>query len=311
VARALGEFKDGRAAERLSAYLNDDESYFVAAEAALALGKTRSPIAFEAMEKALARESHNDVIRSHVFHGFCELRDMRALEVMREWTAYGRSQQARYAAIATLGRLAHESTEDKDKTTARETIEPCLEGDFRTCLSAISGLQALQDKKAIPALAKLARTTHDSRLKKRAKGAIDAIRAAQGSDKEVKGLRDDYEKLKDNYEKLKERLDKIEDLEKEGKKRRKVNTSALKKTEKMTTRVAKKRKSSKKVSGRKTKAVKKAPSKKKPTEKKKAAPKAKRKPAARKKAPVSQAKTTKRKAAPRKKTAPKRKARKK
>ncbi|MCA8910395.1 MAG: HEAT repeat domain-containing protein, partial [Planctomycetes bacterium] len=277
VARALGEFKDGRAGAQLCAYLETDRSYYVAAEAALALGKSRGPAAFDAMEKALGRESHNDVIRNHVFNGFCELRDMRALEVLREWTAYGRSQQARYAAIAALGRLAFESTEDKDKTTARETIEPCLEQDFRACLSAISGLRSLQDVKAIPALAKLARTTHDSRLKKSAKGAIDAIRAAQGANKEVKGLRDDYEKLKESYEKLKERLDKIEDLDKEGKKPKKRDTAAIKKTEKLTARVAGKRKPSKKISARKTKAVKKAPAKKKP-----AAPK--KKPAARKKA---------------------------
>lgn len=286
VARALGEFKDDRAATQLAAMLEKDASYYVAAEAALALGKSRSGVAFSAMEKALARDSHNDVIRSHVFSGFCELRDMRALEVLREWTAYGRSQQARYAAIATLGRLANDSSEDKDKTVARETIEPCLEGDFRTCLSAISGLQALQEIKAIPALAKLARTTHDSRLKKRAKGAIDAIRASKGSVKEVKELRDDYEKLKDNYEKLKERLDKIDDLAKENKTIKKRDGSANRKTAKLTTRVAKR------ASGKKTKPVKKAATAKKQAPKKKAAPK--KKPVAKKK-PAKRATGKKRK----------------
>jgi signal transduction protein with GAF and PtsI domain len=77
-------------------------------------------------------------------------------------------------------------------------------------------------------LAKLARSTHDSRIKKRANGAIEAIRAAQGAIKEVKELRDDYDKLKEDYEKLRERLDKIDDLGKEKKKS--VN---LKKTQKL------------------------------------------------------------------------------
>ncbi|MCA8935766.1 MAG: HEAT repeat domain-containing protein [Planctomycetes bacterium] len=287
VAKALGEFKEGSAAAELAKLLEKDESYYVAGEAALALGKTRNAIAFELLEKALGRESHNDAIRNHVFAAFCELRDMRALELIREWTAYGRSQQARFAAIANLGRLAHESTEDKDKTVARETIEPCLEGDFRTCLSALSGLQSLKDAKAIPAIAKLARTTHDSRLKKRAKGVIESIRSAQGSNKEVKELRDDYDKLKENYEKLKERLDKIEELEKEGKKPTKRDTQALKKTEKLTARVSKPRKpSSKKAKAAKKSASAGKPARKKATTKptkKAAAKKASKKPPAKKK----------------------------
>ena len=236
--RALGEFKDGRATATLAAKLQKDKSYYVSAEAALALAKTRGSLAYDVMVEALAQESHNDVIRAYIFNGFCELRDMRALEVLKEWTSYGKSQQARYSAIAALGRLAHESTEDKDKTETREVLEPCLEGDFRTAMAAVSGLTALKDIKALPALAKVARSSPDSRIKKRAKGAIESIRAAQGANKEVKDLRDDYDKLKEDYEKLKERLDKIEDLD--GEKKKKRNTQSVKKTSKLTTRVAKK-----------------------------------------------------------------------
>ncbi|MCA8916111.1 MAG: HEAT repeat domain-containing protein [Planctomycetes bacterium] len=258
VAKALGEFRDGRAGAELCAILEKDESYYVSAEAALALGKTRSGVAFDLMVKCLSRESHNDVIRSYIFNGFCELRDMRALEVLREWTAYGRSQQARLSAISALGRLAHESSEDSHKAQARETIEPLLEGDFRTAMSAISGLEALKEPKAMAALAKLAGTTHDSRIKKRAQGAIDSIRASQGTRKEVQELRDDYDKLKEEHDKLKERLDKLEDLDKESKKKR--PTESLKKTAKLTAKVSARtgKASSKKVAKRKPAAKKKA-----------------------------------------------------
>jgi aminopeptidase N len=228
VVKALGEFKEGRAAEHLANATKKDKSYYVSSEAAMALGKTRAGIAYDAMVGALTRESHNDVIRGGIFGGFCDLRDKRALEVLREWTAYGRPQQARLSAIVSLGKLAYEVGEEKEKTAARELIEPMLEEDFRTVMAAIGGLQALQDMKATPALAKLARSTHDSRIKKRANGAIEAIRAAQGAVKEVKELRDDYDKLKEDYEKLRERLDKIDDLGKEKKK-----TVNLKKTQKL------------------------------------------------------------------------------
>ncbi len=210
VAQALGEFKTDPAAKALAGMLAKDESYYVEAQAAASLGKTRNPLAFDALVAALTKESHNDVIRSHAFAGLCELRDMRALPVMREWTAYGRSQQARYSAIGSLGRLASESTEDKDKQAARETLEPLLEGDFRQAMAAVGGLRALKDPKALGALGKLASTTHDSRIKRNARMAIDAIRESAGAPKELKALRDDYEGLKKEYDDLKVRLDKLE-----------------------------------------------------------------------------------------------------
>lgn len=210
VAQALGEWKHEDAAAALARMLAKDASYYVEAQAAASLGKTRQNNAYDALVAALKKESHNDVIRAHVFSGLCDLRDMRALKVMTEWTQYGRSQQARYAAISSLGRLAAESTEDKDKQAARETLEPLLEGDFRQAMAAIGGLRALKDAKAVAALGKLAATTHDSRIKRNARMAMEALREAGGAPKEIKALRDDYDALKKDYDDLKNRLEKIE-----------------------------------------------------------------------------------------------------
>lgn len=217
VAAALGEWRHSSATEKLALMLNKDKSYYVAAEAAVALGKTRAVIAFDALMGALPRPSHVDVIRSSVFSAFCELKDLRALPVLHEWTEAGQSQQARYAAVAALGKLARLSTEEKDKLAARERLESLLEGEFRLVMAALSGLGALRDAASIPALAKVARTSHDSRIKKRARDTIEAIRAAQGAPKELKELRDDYDKLKDEHDKLKERVEKMESLNGHGK----------------------------------------------------------------------------------------------
>jgi aminopeptidase N len=214
--KALGEWRDGRATATLVGKLEKDPSYYVAAEAAHALGKTRGSIAYDFMVKALDRDSHVDVIRSGVFNGFCELRDKRALDVLLDWIKPGKSQQARYSAIASLGRLAHECGDEQDRARVREALEPLLEGDFRQVMAAISGLGALKESGAIGALTKCARTTHDSRIKKRAKDAIDALRKAGGTPEEVRSLRDDYTKLKDDYDKLRDRIDKLDAL-KDGK----------------------------------------------------------------------------------------------
>src|SRR5262249_13577894 len=74
VVRALGEFRgDDAAAARLVAVLESgDASYFVEAEAARSLGATRSPRAFDALAKALGKDSFLDVIRNQCFAGFGE-----------------------------------------------------------------------------------------------------------------------------------------------------------------------------------------------------------------------------------------------
>ncbi|MCC6572871.1 MAG: HEAT repeat domain-containing protein [Planctomycetes bacterium] len=218
VAISLGQWRGDKAADALLPMLYRDDSYFVETAAASSLGKTRSPKAYDALMSALGKESYNDTIRSGVFNGLCELRDMRALKTVRDWTTYGRSWQARLSAIVALGRLAHDSTEDRDKLMARETLEPLLEQDFRTTLSAIAGLQALNDLKAIPALDRCAQASLDGRIKRRAQDAAQAIREGAGAPKELKELREDYDKIKKDYDDLKNRLIKLEGDKGGGKK---------------------------------------------------------------------------------------------
>lgn len=210
VAAALGEWMGDKSANALIAMLKKDESYYVEAEAARALGRTRSGLAFDALVAALAKESHNDVIRSSVFAGFCELRDMRALEVMKEWLTYGRPWQARLSAVSSIGRLAHHHTEERAKLEVRELLEPLLEQDFRTVMNAISGLEALGDIKAVSVLEKCAAGALDGRIKRRAQNAAAAIRDSAGAPKELKALREDYDSLKKDHDDLKNRLLKLE-----------------------------------------------------------------------------------------------------
>jgi aminopeptidase N len=62
VVRALGEFREERAAEALARVIDEgDASYYIEASAAAAIGKTRTPAAFPALERSLAKDSQNDV----------------------------------------------------------------------------------------------------------------------------------------------------------------------------------------------------------------------------------------------------------
>src|SRR5690606_3719520 len=71
IARALGAFRGDAAAGAALAALVErgDPSYFVEAEACLALGRARAPGALERLLAAAERASFTDVIRQHAYRG--------------------------------------------------------------------------------------------------------------------------------------------------------------------------------------------------------------------------------------------------
>jgi len=205
VVRALGEFKDELTANALLKVLEKDESYFVEAEAALALAKTKSPKAFEALQKALEKDSFDEVIRAHVFQGFGELRDARALPLALEWSKYGKPSQVRQAAVAALGKLGEGRHEVVDYLS--DLLE---DKDLWVRLAAIDALKELKDDRAIPALQRVIDRALDGRERRRAKEAIQKLKEGKDRSDELKKLREDLERLREENRQLRDRLDKVE-----------------------------------------------------------------------------------------------------
>ena len=205
VVRALGEFKDEKAASALLKILERDESYFVEAEAALALGKTKSPKAFEALQKALEKDSFDEVIRAHVFQGFGELRDTRALPLAMEWAKYGKPSQVRQAAVIALGKLGEGKREILEHLT--ELLD---DKDLWVRLAAIDALKELKDDRAIPALERVIERALDGRERRRTKEVIQKLKEGKDRSDEMKKLREDIEKLSEENRQLRDRLDRLE-----------------------------------------------------------------------------------------------------
>ncbi len=205
VARALGEFRDEKAADTLLSLLRDDESYYVAAVAASSLGKTRSTKAYDALVQALDRDSHIDVIRSMAFEGLAELRDDRAISIALEWTKYGKPSRARESAVAALGKLGEEK---RDVVDALIDLldDPWLRMRTRT----ISALEELKETRAIPALERRIARDLDGRAVRLAREAIIKIRLGKSAPDDVKKLRESLDKLEDENRRLQDRLDSIE-----------------------------------------------------------------------------------------------------
>src|SRR5208282_5563242 len=213
VVRALGNFRgDARAASALADIVAaGDESYFVEAEAVLALGKTRDERAFASLTEALGRDSYLEVIRTHAIAGMAELRDERAIDVARDFSAYGRPPRARVAALGALARFA--ALKDNRRVEILDFMTPLVDDrEFMVRMRVPSAFAEIGDPRALPALRRLAERDLDGRVQRHANDAIASISEGRSRVEEGQRLREDIDKLRDDNKKLQERLDKIEAL---------------------------------------------------------------------------------------------------
>jgi aminopeptidase N len=205
VADGLGNFKNERAGRALVKLLERDESYYVAMTSATSLGKTRWDGAFDPLVRALERPSHLEAVRAGALAGLAELKDERGLKVATEWTAYGRPQRAREAAIGALGKLGENKPEAADRL-ADLLDDPWL----RVRQRSASALGELKETKAISHLSRLVDRELDGRVVREARIAIKAIRDGKNAPDDVKKLREDLHKVEEENRALKGRLEKIE-----------------------------------------------------------------------------------------------------
>jgi aminopeptidase N len=212
IVRALGSFRrDAIAGAALATIVErGDASYFVEAEACLALGRTRVAEAPALLRRAATRPSFTDVIRQHAFRGLAEARDDSALELLMAGTAWGHPSQGRRAAISALATLAR-GRRDREAVRVRELLEELLDDrDFRVQSAAIEGLATLGDPAAMAALERTIGQAGDGRLRRRGREVVRDLgeRSAQGE--EVARLRDELAELKSQYVTLRDRVGALE-----------------------------------------------------------------------------------------------------
>jgi aminopeptidase N len=210
VVTALGEFKDDQTAAALIEVMQSgDVSYFVEAEAAAALGKTRRDSALAPLQQAVHKPSWNETIRNGVLRGLAELQDENTIPLLRDFTTYGQPPMARYAAIRALGKLGGEK--DPAPVLIVETLTALLDEEhFRTRMAVLDALKSLHSPKALPALERLRARDLDGRVQRRVEEVIEAIRSERKQTDEVQQLRDDFQALREENKKLLDRLDRLE-----------------------------------------------------------------------------------------------------
>ncbi|HKP11229.1 MAG TPA: M1 family aminopeptidase [Blastocatellia bacterium] len=150
--RALGQYKDARFADAFIQVIKSDPSYFVVAEAARALGDTRSPKAYEILAAALQTPSWQDTILAGALGGLAALKDPRAIDMALKYAAPGNRPSVRGAAIQALTQAA------KDNPRAFQALAAGLKDrSLEVIFNTIEALSTLGDPRAIPLLEDLAK----------------------------------------------------------------------------------------------------------------------------------------------------------
>ena len=205
IMKALGSFKDKRASELLSKVLaNDEESYYVRAEAAISLGKTKWEKAYKHLTKALKVKSHNDVIMRGAISGLSELGTNDAFKVIKEYTTVGHPTLVRATAIVALAKFP-------EKKEAIDIIEDASKDEnLRVRFAAIMAAEQILSPKLLPMLDRMAAEDLDERVIRRAREVARKIRKHLEKGVEYQKLREEIEKIKEENRKLLDMMAKME-----------------------------------------------------------------------------------------------------
>jgi aminopeptidase N len=212
VAAALGELRgDEQAARVLAERLRrGDSSLFVEGETALALGRTRSPLALERLPEALQRPAFQDFIRTRAIEGLGASGDARALPIVEaEWRRAGSgSFLARRAAMAAVAELAAGT---RDTRAARDLLDEGLrDPDFRVRGEAAAALARLGLPEVVPAIERALAAELDGRARRRMTEAIRDLHEGARPAEQTRQLRDEVDKLRGEATHLRERLERLE-----------------------------------------------------------------------------------------------------
>ncbi len=220
VVDALSEIKTPESYQTLKEFLEKgDESYYTEASTARVLGgmvlgnlKEKESEAIALLKNILeTRSGWNEVVRSGAIGGLSQIKTSEvAADLILEYTKKGVPQALRLAAIRALGIISSGQNPSK-----LEEILECLEiisGEsfFLTQVAVVFALGRMETPKAIGILSSLADATPDGRVRRMAEEAVNRVQRNIGSDKAIKGLREDLDKLKQENQDLKSRLVKLE-----------------------------------------------------------------------------------------------------
>jgi len=206
--RALGEWRgDAKAGDALHSVVEKgDPSYLVEAEAAAALGRTRSPRALDLLSRVYDdRPSWNEVVRAGCLSGLAALRDAKGVEKARDAVKPSRQNGLRSAGVAALGKLA-DAKDAPRADIAEELVRLVDDWWLRVKISACVAVAEMGEEKALGALTRAAEHDLDGRVRRTAAEAAKRIREGKDRGEEVRKLREDLEALREELRKVRDEV---------------------------------------------------------------------------------------------------------
>lgn len=168
--KSLGNFKDLDALVALGNIFKTDSSYAVAAEAISSLVKIDPANGMRYIEKGLAINSHNDIVRAAAVRALGTLKTAEAKKQLMKFTKYGYALEVRLAAIEALADSFH-STAMLRKRMEQLTDDPVE----RVRRKAVAALGTLASRDAIPALTDIRDTDRDGLIRAEARRSMRKI----------------------------------------------------------------------------------------------------------------------------------------
>ncbi len=148
IVTALGNIKDDPAvAAKLESLAGGDASFRARSAAVQAIGRLKTPHAYDTLNAAAASATPDDFVRNAALRAFGPLGDDKAVPQLLEWSAPGRRIESRQAAINSLGRL-QKSNHDITRTLLSYLNEPY----FPVRIASVFALGERGDPEAVPAL---------------------------------------------------------------------------------------------------------------------------------------------------------------
>jgi aminopeptidase N len=168
---ALGSYPSHRVQDVIRQSFETEKSWLVEAEAIRALGRQKDPTLITLLKEQVKRESWNDVIRNAALDAIGLLQVAEAVPLLKEYSRYGNSPNARMTAIRRLGALG------RGREDVQDHLIKLLEDTYLLVrLAVVRALGGIADERAVEPLMKLTSGDLDGRLKRTAEEAVRKIR---------------------------------------------------------------------------------------------------------------------------------------
>jgi aminopeptidase N len=204
IVRALANFKEKPVADTLSKILLDEnESYYVRAEAAAGLGKIGLKEYVDVLARALETKSHNHVIAATSLDSIALLLGDEALATVEKYLSPDTPMPLRRAAIASLGYMTPTQRVISLLEEASRSRHPHVK------LAVVSACTRMLSPKVMPILEKLQQDV-SGRVARNARDALEQVRKHVEKGEEYRKLREEIDKLKEEERRLSERIERLE-----------------------------------------------------------------------------------------------------